>query len=528
VPPLNELVIRNAAYGDVFLCSGQSNMCESVAAVFEANETMAGSWPFIRLFSVVEAGATSPQRDLAPFVSHSATPCSFPQFPVPNSKQVCNAWQAATEPTVIGAFSAHCFYTALELSKQLTGSRVLGMIHASVSGTPMKLWMPEAALASCDAARGSGEPPNAAAAAAAAAARLAAPTFPPGNSTLFNAMIAPISRFAIRGVVWNQGESDSGESLPYFSCLFQALIASWRQAWRIGDFAWVFAQLGAQDAAKWPTYWPFAARLAQTSALPARSNLSRTDTVGMATAYDIGDMGSPYPPDHVHSRRKPEVGRRTALAMIHTQYAIQFPSSPGLINLTASANWSPPVLRAVAAAAGGAAALTFAAADGNGTALRDTADCWECCAAARDIVQFGASAAGEVWTNATVTLQAGGVLLATPAAPGAFAFVRMGANLWPQCALYGVGNGLPVEPFVASIQPAEAAPAAPTARAPPLPPPRATHTAAHIGPNTWTSWRGRPIALPRSNLISPLPPLGYNTWNGLHCSCVPLAPGSCP
>ena len=337
-------------------------------------------------------------------------------------------------------------------------------------------------------------------------------------------MIAPISRYAIRGVVWNQGESDSGESLPYFACLFQALIASWRQAWRIGDVAWVFAQLGAQDSSKWPTYWPFAARLAQMAALPARSNLSRTDTVGMAVAYDIGDMASPYPPDHVHSRRKAEVGRRTALAMIHTQYAIQFPASPGLINLSATANWSPPVLQSVTATAGGAAALVFAAADGNGTALRDTADCWECCAHARDTVQFGTGAAGEVWANATVALQAGGVLLATPATPGAYAYVRMGANLWPQCALYGVGNGLPVEPFFASIQPAaEAAPAPPqTLPPPPPPPPRATHTAAAISPDTWTSWRGQPIALPRPSLIAPTPPMGYNSWNGLHCSCVLL------
>ena len=509
-------------------------MNENVAAVFEANVTMAGSWPFIRLFSVVEAGATTPQRDLAPFVSHSSTPCSFPQFPIADSAQKCNTWQTATEPTVIGAFSAHCFYTALELSKQLTDGAVLGMIHSSVSGTPMKLWMDAPALAKCDAAAtsaASGDGAGDAASASHRHATLLAPAIPAGNSTLYNAMIAPLSRYAVRGVVWNQGESDGGEALPYFACLFQSLIASWRAAWRIGDFAWVFAQLGAQDSTSWPNYWPFMPRLAQAAALPGRSNLSTTNTVGMAVAYDIGDMGSPYPPDHVHSRRKHELGRRTALAMLHVQYALQWPASPGLINLTATANWAPPALLSVttAGAPAGAAVLRFTAV--GGLSLNATADAWEGCAAG-DTVQFGKGTAGEVWTNATVVARATGdpsqlELVATPVAGAAadFALVRMGAALWPQCTVYGVGNGLPVEPFFTPIAAAAAAGAAAAGAASSksllarAPAPGSLVVTAARGPRTWTTWKGRSIApAPAPGIIAATPPMGYNSWNGLHCN----------
>ena len=113
-------------------------------------------------------------------------------------------------------------------------------------------------------------------------------------------------------------------------------------------------QLGAQDSTRWPNYYMNAARGAQAATLPGRGPYG-TDTLGMATAYDLGDMGSPYPPFHVHARNKTEVGRRLALALLHTQYALQWPASPGLINLSTSLNWSPPRLQGVS---GGGGAIT--------------------------------------------------------------------------------------------------------------------------------------------------------------------------
>lgn len=121
---------------------------------------------------------------------------------MPNTEQRCNAWQAATRPTVIGSFSAACLYTALSLQQTISDGRYIGLIHASVSGTGMRLWAAQSAISKCDAVEGAADrpllPPD-----------VAIPlnpdvAIPPGNSTLYNAMIAPISRFAIRAVIWDR------------------------------------------------------------------------------------------------------------------------------------------------------------------------------------------------------------------------------------------------------------------------------------------------------------------------------------
>lgn len=493
-------VFQHVVYGDVFLCSGQSNMNENVYASFDANETMAGSYPNLRLFSVAEGGSETPQRDL-PLPATSGpnrTICTFGQYPVPNSQQVCNSWQVADSPTVIGAFSAACFYAALSLSQQLTGGRVLGLVHSSVSGTAMHQWAPPEALAACDA-----EPPRAEGARDAVDFPMPPGiTYFAGNSSLFNAMINPISRFAIRGVWWDQGESDMGLPPASFSCLFQAIIESWRRRWRIGDFAWVFAQLGAQDSNAWPNYFVNTARGAQAGSLPG-APASTTNTLGMSAAYDIGDMGSPYPPYHVHSRRKKELGRRLALAMEHVQYALQFPASAGAINLSASVNWSPPTLARVEAAGGGALRLVFATLDGAGVNLTATADAWESCASSRDTVQV--SADGAAWVNASIALDGATAVLATPVAPGTYAFLRYAPNLWPQCAVYAVGNGLPVIPFTAPV-----ASAVRVAEAPVVSVKSARVVTPRVAGAWAGGWRGVPLPEARTGAAA-VPPMGFNS-----------------
>ena len=172
-------------------------MNENVAATFDGNATMAGSYPKLRLFSMAEAGADSPQRDIPAFTGVHTTPCTFPQYPAdPATDQRCNAWQAAVTPSLIGSFSAVCLYTALALQKTITDGRYIGLIHASVSGTPMRQWATQQAISTCDAVASGG-----------GAAPLALPvppsgSFPPGNATLWNAMIHPISRYSIRAVLW--------------------------------------------------------------------------------------------------------------------------------------------------------------------------------------------------------------------------------------------------------------------------------------------------------------------------------------
>ena len=157
------------------------------------NVSASQPYPLIRLFAVAEGGALTPQPDIPP---KEGSHCTFGQDgPIPGDAHECNTWQTAG-PGVTGAFSAICMHTAIALSALNTGSpRVVGLIHASVSGTAMELWSPPEALAKCP------MPPNAAglSAGAAAAERLdfGPPTTYNVSSELFNAMIAPC--VAIRG-----------------------------------------------------------------------------------------------------------------------------------------------------------------------------------------------------------------------------------------------------------------------------------------------------------------------------------------
>jgi hypothetical protein len=106
----------------------------------------------------------------------------------------------------------------------------------------------------------------------------------------------------------------------------------------------------------------------------------------MVAAYDLGDMGSPYPPAHVHYRNKTEVGRRLAMMLLHVQYALQWPA--GGLNDSTYINWRGPVPTVASnGGSGSAIVVSFATLDGAGLFLNDTQDCWECCGAAQDTFQ---------------------------------------------------------------------------------------------------------------------------------------------
>lgn len=126
-------------------------------------------------------------------------------------------------------------------------------------------------------------------------------------SVLFNAMVRPLTRLPIKGVIWYQGESNAGRPMEYRN-LFPQLILSWRKAFEQENLPFYFVQLanyGSNDSADAYSYWAYL-REAQSSAL----NLPHT---GMATAVDIGE------PNNIHPKNKQEVGKRLAyLALAHT------------------------------------------------------------------------------------------------------------------------------------------------------------------------------------------------------------------
>jgi sialate O-acetylesterase len=299
--------------GEVWIGSGQSNMQWEVRLAQDAEtEIAAASHPRIRLFSVKRVTALEPKDDVTPM---DAAP----------------TWTAVT-PASIPNFSAVGYFFSRELQK--ARNVPIGFIHSSWGGTPAEAWTRRDVLVEDPALqpllaqyrRIEGEYPSlrygyerrltiwADALKAWQAANPTAPPMPgmpvprggpedphrPG--TLWNAMIAPITPFAIRGVLWYQGETNALRAWDY-QRLMTAMIQDWRRAFNRGDLPFLFVQLAnfRQNPPNAGASWWAEIREAQ------RLTLGLPNT-GMASAIDIGN------PDDIHPLNKQEVGRRLALA----------------------------------------------------------------------------------------------------------------------------------------------------------------------------------------------------------------------
>ncbi|MBN2475876.1 MAG: 9-O-acetylesterase [Pirellulales bacterium] len=257
------ITIRNVQVGEVWICSGQSNMQMSVSGSNNAQEEIAAAdYPNIRLFTVARKPQPEPVDDCV------------------GNWSVCS-------PQAVGGFSAVGYFFGRCLHKELDVP--VGLINSSWGGTIAEAWTSRETLQSDEAFKAIVERRDAG--------------FKPGNpnqgSVLYNGMIHPLLPYAIRGAIWYQGESNRGRAEQYAK-LFPAMITDWRKSFGQGDFPFLFVQLapfryGGADPAECAELWE-----AQLKTL----SLANT---GMAVTTDIGNFTD------IHPKNKQDVGKRLAL-----------------------------------------------------------------------------------------------------------------------------------------------------------------------------------------------------------------------
>jgi len=297
----NTVRLEDVLVGEVWICSGQSNMAWPVRAAQDAEkEIAAADYPQIRLFTVGRKVAEQPQAD-----------CQ-------GNWQVCNS-QSVADFSAVGYFFGRELHTNLSVP--------VGLINASWGGTPAEAWTPREALEKnpefapilerYDRAVASypetlkrykqrlaqwQEIARKARAQGKAVPRRPSAPFGPDHphspAGLFNGMIRPLIPLAIRGVIWYQGEANTGRAYQY-RYLFPAMIQAWRDAWQQGQFPLLFVQIAP--------YRGYAEGLCPELQEAQLLTLRSVPNTGMVVTTDIGNI------EDIHPRNKQDVGKRLAM-----------------------------------------------------------------------------------------------------------------------------------------------------------------------------------------------------------------------
>ena len=227
-----ELVLKNLLVGDIWFCSGQSNMASPLAGTEgSAKEIASANIPNLRIVRTPETGGTSPWDDL----------------------DLRAEWNACS-PETAERFSAVAYYFGKDLQKEL--NIPIGLILSSQGGTSIEVWAKELRKA--------------------------------GSRILYNSRVHPYTRLPIKGAIWYQGEANVGDGSAY-TAKMRTLVADWREEWKVGEFPFYFVQLASFDykgdqVYQLPELWA-----AQTAAMDTIAN------TGMAVITDVSDLTNIHP-----------------------------------------------------------------------------------------------------------------------------------------------------------------------------------------------------------------------------------------
>lgn len=311
----NQITISDILIGEVWLCSGQSNMEWSVASSTNSKEEIAAAdYPLIR------------------HVKIGRNPSTVPLDNVDAQWQICS-------PDTAGSFTACGYFMARKLHNELNVP--IGLVNSSWGGTRVEPWTPPEGFAAVPKvadiyASVMGRTPGTTAfqttlkkhvsdteawltsardSLQAGISVTASPTFPvsllPFKShqdptMLYNGMIHSLVGFPIRGAIWYQGESNHAEGMLYYEKK-KALIGGWRELWNQGDFPFYFVQIapyqyGNEDAEILARFWE------------AQDAVLQVPNTGMVVINDIATLNNIHPPN------KQDVGVRLANLALKNDY----------------------------------------------------------------------------------------------------------------------------------------------------------------------------------------------------------------
>lgn len=273
---LGSLTLHDVMFGDVWVCSGQSNMQFALKWLINATEEFADASNYmnVRVFREHFLQSNTSLEDYRPYLP----------------------WSTPSQGS-LDLFSAVCWLFGKRLSSQF--GYPIGLMETNVGGTKIESWSSPDALNACP------------------STRRKVP-----SSSLWNGMVTPILRYTIYGAIWYQGEANI-HSPDLYACQFPAMISDWRTKFSSASlhttsphFPFGFVQLAANRNVSVAVGFP-SLRWSQTAGYGTVPNAKMPNTF-MAVAMDLPDFDSPR--GNIHPRYKHDVASRLALSALGVAY----------------------------------------------------------------------------------------------------------------------------------------------------------------------------------------------------------------
>jgi hypothetical protein len=300
----SQQTINNILFGEVWLCSGQSNMELTLGFNGGRRKPIVGFWeeaqaanhPKIRLFQMPKVYSVTPAEDS-------------------EGKWVECSPETALDFSALGFFYGKALYNKLNVP--------VGLIQSAWGGTPVEPWTPaekytEKTLKLIDKLEKSYKADSTYYFQSAKNYNEGIiseyPKYPESLShhrrkwvhqaALYNGMISPLTNYRIKGAIWYQGEANVPNWKDY-KTLFPNMITSWREKWDIGDFPFYFVEIAPNN---------YTDKFGQPQIVEAQCEALKLPNTGIAATQDIGVFYDIHPP------QKKEVGRRLSLIALNKTY----------------------------------------------------------------------------------------------------------------------------------------------------------------------------------------------------------------